>query len=568
MKKIYLFFFLSLSIVFQLSAQITNWITAITPQQNAIIEPDTQFDIEISEAINGDAVQEGDIVIYGTHSGFHDFNFDINGVNTHIFLDPDINFKVGETVFLTMTTNLENLNGDKMPVPMTAVFYVRPTSASGIFEVQPPVSTSNVPYSLTTADFDGDGSLDIATANRTANNVNILFNDGNGILSNVASVMVGLSPESIISGDWDADSDMDLAVTNSSNQTFTLLQNDGTGDFTSNGDVIVGTTPHGINMGDIDGDGDLDLVTSNFSAATLSIVENDGNGAFMETFTASVGSLPEFAIIRDFDNDGDLDLASPSFTNNSVFLLDNIGEGIFDNNGNISVGNNPHIPFSGDLDGDGFEDLLIPNASSNSIQILSNIEGNFSNEATIPQNGRPYSGITFDMDGDGDLDAAVPFYQGSNIRVYENDGAGNLTEMGVYGVGNQPHVIVSGDFNNDGAADLAVCNDASNSVQILLNEAVDTPTKEILETTLAHQVSPNPSDGNILLYYHLPQSTMIEITIYNQLGQHLVTPFKGKQAVGEQSLSLAMEQWKSGIYFYKIKGEQFEGVGRIILNRF
>jgi hypothetical protein len=53
--------------------------------------------------------------------------------------------------------------------------------------------------------------------------------------------------------------------------------------------------------------------------------------------------------------------------------------------------------------------------------------------------------------------------------MLQNDGTGQLDVAFSVPVGEQPHQVVSGDFNGDGLPDLATANDAEASITILLN---------------------------------------------------------------------------------------------------
>jgi hypothetical protein len=54
--------------------------------------------------------------------------------------------------------------------------------------------------------------------------------------------------------------------------------------------------------------------------------------------------------------------------------------------------------------------------------------------------------------------------------VVLNDGIGNFSTKGraTYPVGQTPQAVITADFNNDGKRDLAVANEGSTSVSILL----------------------------------------------------------------------------------------------------
>ena len=86
------------------------------------------------------------------------------------------------------------------------------TAASGS-----PVAVGTTPQALVTADFNGDGKPDLATANSGSNNVTVLLGNGSGGFSAAPSspFATGASPQSIAVGDFNGDGKPDLAIANS-----------------------------------------------------------------------------------------------------------------------------------------------------------------------------------------------------------------------------------------------------------------------------------------------------------------------------------------------------------------
>jgi len=81
------------------------------------------------------------------------------------------------------------------------------------------------PYSVTTGDFNGDGKLDLATANLDANTVSVLLGNGNGTFQTKVDDPVGDAPASVTTGDFNGDGKLDLAVANGAGNTVSVLLN-------------------------------------------------------------------------------------------------------------------------------------------------------------------------------------------------------------------------------------------------------------------------------------------------------------------------------------------------------
>src|SRR5262245_24190446 len=87
------------------------------------------------------------------------------------------------------------------------------------------------PFSVAAGDFNGDGTLDLAVANSSSNNVSILLGNGTGGIGPAANFGVGLTPYSVAVGDFNADGKLDLATANYGSDNVSILLGDGTGGF-------------------------------------------------------------------------------------------------------------------------------------------------------------------------------------------------------------------------------------------------------------------------------------------------------------------------------------------------
>src|SRR5688572_17682948 len=87
------------------------------------------------------------------------------------------------------------------------------------------------PAIIISADFNGDGKLDLATANRASNDVSVLLGNGLGSFSTATSFAVGTGPISINSADFNADGKMDMVTANVMSNNISILLGNGTGGF-------------------------------------------------------------------------------------------------------------------------------------------------------------------------------------------------------------------------------------------------------------------------------------------------------------------------------------------------
>ena len=108
----------------------------------------------------------------------------------------------------------------------------------------------------------------------------------------------------------------------------------------------------------------------------------------------------------------------------------------------------------------------------------------------------PFGITTGDFNGDGYLDLAVANDAENTVSILLNNGDGTFKGSSTINVGNQPYSIIAGDFNGDGYLDLAVPNMASNTVSILMNNGSGTFTQTTTSSAGSEPYSVTSGDFN------------------------------------------------------------------------
>jgi trimeric autotransporter adhesin len=270
---------------------------------------------------------------------------------------------------------------------------------SGSFAGKIDFATGINPISAAIGDIDGDGKLDIVTANYFSNTLSVLRNRApNGCITSASfapkvDFTTGAQPYNVAISDIDGDGKPDVAVVNQASATLSIFRNTAvTGSITNTSlaprtDFATGNNPFSIAIGDIDGDGKVDLAVVNHLSYTLSIFHNTsvaGSVTLAGKVDFATGILPFNLAMGDLDGDGKPDIAvanqgidrTPGSTAISVFRNKSVA-GLIDDSSiaakvNFVLSSSPRFVAVGDIDGDGKPELLVSKLSENIVSIIRN----------------------------------------------------------------------------------------------------------------------------------------------------------------------------------------------------
>ena len=97
----------------------------------------------------------------------------------------------------------------------------------GTFQPRVPYAVGAFPQVVAVSDFNGDGKLDLVSANHNSKNVSVLHGNGDGTFQTAVNYTVGSSPEAVAVGDLNGDGAPDLAVANLNDNNVEVLFNSG-----------------------------------------------------------------------------------------------------------------------------------------------------------------------------------------------------------------------------------------------------------------------------------------------------------------------------------------------------
>jgi FG-GAP-like repeat/IPT/TIG domain len=341
----------------------------------------------------------------------------------------------------------------------------------------------NMPESMVSADFNGDGKPDLAMITDEAHNpayLNILLGNGDGTFTTVGSPMqFAQEPSALVVGDFNGDGKLDLAFAEGTELGVLLGNGDGTFSPAPASPNVSGAP---LAIGDFNLDGKLDLVAA--VSGGVAILLGNGDGTFSAGPGAVLDSGMNFlaATVGDFNGDGKLDLvvgndvALGSPQTLAVYLGN--GDGTFTPAAQTTeVNARPYAFVTGDFNRDGKLDLAVADLTSSVATILlGNGDGTFTPVAACCGTSVPFASstaiVTGDFNGDGkpdlilDIDEDGPF---DYLSILLGNGDGTFTQSDAsFSMAEDPITLAVGDFNNDGRLDLASASQPYNYLSVLL----------------------------------------------------------------------------------------------------
>ena len=330
--------------------------------------------------------------------------------------------------------------------------------------------TNFSPVGVAAADFNGDGKLDLVTADdgspfgTTIGDISVLLSNGKTLFAGRTDYTVSSSSESgaysgIAAADLTGDGKADLIVPVTFASQLSVLVNKGTGAFKPFATYSLPTSGEAVAAGDFNNDKKMDVAVVNFGGSgSISVLLNSGSGVLAPYVQYNTGGYGMGIATGDFNHDGNLDIVVTDIQHATVSVLLGNGTGAFPSFTTYTTGNLPYGVTVADFNHDGFLDLAVANQGDGTVSILINKkDGTFLPKVDYTTGGTPLSIAAGNFRGAGVIDLAVATDQafgGLAILLGNNDGT--FQKAVTYDTLNNAYAVVAGDFNNDGKVDLAV----------------------------------------------------------------------------------------------------------------
>lgn len=359
----------------------------------------------------------------------------------------------------------------------------------------PDISQSQPFYTLTLADVNGDGKLDLVAVfvsrilSSETGGVWVFLGNGDGTFQAGKSELLvfrgGLLPaSSIAAGDLNGDGKADLVFGAPNQAPFTIAL--GNGDGTFNPQTLQVALPAAFFGGmvsaaiaDLNGDGKADLVMSSnadlSSGTNVAVALGKGDGTFpsivLYPVLNSYDGFPTAAVaVGDVNGDG-----IPDIVTSSGSILFGDGKGGFPTRKDYASSAIGSVMLA-DFDGDGITDIIVGNGNADFLSGTALLANQAATEISNPSMtvlfgkgggafvGAPVSAIgggetlaAADFDGDGFPDLAMTTVGTAVTTILKGNGNGGfLPGVTLSTPGTVPLRVVTADFNRDGKPDLGV----------------------------------------------------------------------------------------------------------------
>ncbi|HJT76243.1 MAG TPA: VCBS repeat-containing protein, partial [Gemmataceae bacterium] len=331
---------------------------------------------------------------------------------------------------------------------------------------------------------------DLVTANNASNYVTVLTGRGDGTFGAPVPFAVGPYPSGLVAGDFNGDGELDVATANALGQPVSVGLGLGNGTF-AQPDLVASPARSAPLVSDFDGDGRPDVAVLRQDGAILVRFADPGSpGAFEPPVVVNTGpgqAARELSLLTAFGKNYLEVLSADRDTLSTYGYQPGHGIALLAST-SIPNGLASHI-VTGDLNGDGNDAVVLTLPATGQVMVetpqayLTGLPPQLIDVGPGPSNA-----ALVDTTGDGRLDIVVTDQFSGDVRVLYNDPAApfsrqarfragtGLTGMALLGNSWEVHALdapadlVGGPFSGSGGADLVVVNRGANAVALLRND--------------------------------------------------------------------------------------------------
>ena len=312
------------------------------------------------------------------------------------------------------------------------------------------------PVAVVAADFDGDGEMDLASANENTGDIVVLFSRGGDDFAAGPHLGSGLYPSSLVAVDFDADGRVDLAAANAGSDDVAVFRGRGDGSFAAALRLPAGSGPVALAVADLNGDRLPELIAANAYSDDLSIFAGLPGGGFAPETRLGLPSGPLSIAPVDLDRDGPVDLVVALWISGQIAWLRNRGDGTFQPAVRTTLADSPAAIRAADFDADDRPDLAVALQGGSIVVLPGRGDGSLGPPRTVGDVGGPPAALeVMQVDPGASIDIVVA---AGDAALFLGRGNGAFDPPLRCGGLNGPAGVAAADFDGDGTIDLAFAN--------------------------------------------------------------------------------------------------------------
>ncbi len=293
---------------------------------------------------------------------------------------------------------------------------------------------------------------------------------------------------SVFTADLDGDGDDDFATASFGDDSITWFENNGDQTFEPR---LITTDANGasaVHGADMDGDGDIDLLSASRNDNEIAWYENSGQMPPQFTrrivSTTAMGASSVYA--ADFDQDDNMDILSASWEDDTIawYKNDGLANPQFTKNVITPSADGASSVFAVDLNGGGRIDVLYASSNNDTIHWYKNIvdpmtgDVDFRKKGIIADDADGASSVfAADLDGDGHVDVISASASDNTIAWYKNSGVApvTFTRTVVSSSALGAKFVSATDVDNDGDVDILAASEFDDTLSWFENDGAAPP---------------------------------------------------------------------------------------------
>ncbi|MCA8980422.1 MAG: VCBS repeat-containing protein [Planctomycetes bacterium] len=332
----------------------------------------------------------------------------------------------------------------------------------GRFGPPPAGATGELPRNITIGDFDEDGIPDAAIACEgagiLAGGVSVHSGNTDGSFDPEVTVDTGIEAMDVETADFDGDGHLDLVAALGPHSKVAVYSGVGDGTFLAPTLLAVTWYPQAVEIGDLDGDGVHDLAVisraSSWSNSRLQIAYGTTGGGFGPFVVQAGFPNPISLDLADLNGDGVDDIVAYDQSTQSMLSCLSLGGGNFTPPATATGSFNSIQLALADIDGDGAPDLIGRGYSDDIVVERGLGDGSFSPLLTVQYGGSPTEIQIADVNRDGYPDIVTGHDDVHRLSVAFGDGIGGFHAPRYSTALFSPDMVQVGDLNGDGFDDV------------------------------------------------------------------------------------------------------------------